>query len=230
MNSTIDNKFYIVYKTTNLINNRFYIGIHITTVLDDGYLGSGKRLKYEIKKYGKHNFQREILYFLNSKEELLLTEAQLVTESLLANKLCLNLAKGGKSAWYMCNTPEGIENRRHTFKLRSIGGNKAIKQKRLNDPDFNLKIITHLRSIRHLGLQSIREKYPNGTFYGKSHTDVTRQKMSTSHKSQGNAIGDRNSQYGTMWIYNIETLKSVKIKIDDIIPIGWIKGRKIKTA
>ena len=44
--------FFIIYQTTNLINNKIYIGKHQTSDLDDGYLGSGKLLLQAIKKYG----------------------------------------------------------------------------------------------------------------------------------------------------------------------------------
>jgi hypothetical protein len=42
---------YIIYKTTNNINGKYYIGQHITDNLDDGYIGSGRRLKIARKKY-----------------------------------------------------------------------------------------------------------------------------------------------------------------------------------
>jgi sulfur relay (sulfurtransferase) DsrC/TusE family protein len=37
--------------------------------------------------------------------------------------------------------------------------------------------------------------------------------------------GERNSQYGTMWICNIELEENKKISKDSDIPEGWIKGR-----
>ena len=46
---------YTIYKITNKINNKFYIGMHQTKKLDDGYMGSGKRLKLAIKKYILYN-------------------------------------------------------------------------------------------------------------------------------------------------------------------------------
>jgi len=52
--------YYIVYETTNNINGHIYIGVHITSVIDDGYVGSGKVLQRAIKKYGLEYFTRKI--------------------------------------------------------------------------------------------------------------------------------------------------------------------------
>lgn len=61
--------FYFVYITTNLKNGRQYVGDHSTNNLDDGYLGSGTNLFKAIAKYGRHNFNKQILEFCSSKEE-----------------------------------------------------------------------------------------------------------------------------------------------------------------
>jgi group I intron endonuclease len=50
----------IIYKTTNLINGKIYVGQHYTSA-DDGYLGSGVKLNEDIKLFGRENFKREIL-------------------------------------------------------------------------------------------------------------------------------------------------------------------------
>ena len=55
----------IIYKTTNLVNGKIYVGQHFTSA-DDGYLGSGKWIKRAIKKYRKENFIREIIEFCTS--------------------------------------------------------------------------------------------------------------------------------------------------------------------
>ena len=57
-------QYYMVYKTTNLVNNKYYIGVHATNDLNDGYFGSGKNLKQAIKKYGKEHFKRDIYTFI----------------------------------------------------------------------------------------------------------------------------------------------------------------------
>ena len=58
-----------IYKTTNLINNRVYIGQHKGR-FDADYLGSGKYLKHSIIKNGKQNFKVIPLVYAFSQEEL----------------------------------------------------------------------------------------------------------------------------------------------------------------
>jgi hypothetical protein len=61
---------HFVYLTTNLVNNKKYIGDHSTDSLNDGYLGSGRPyFKNALKKYGKEKFKREILEFFPTKKE-----------------------------------------------------------------------------------------------------------------------------------------------------------------
>lgn len=85
---------YIVYCTTNLVNNKIYIGVHGTENPDifDGYLGNGcysnrpatymnpkYAFHFAVKKYGPKNFKRAILYIYDTLDEALLKEGELVT-------------------------------------------------------------------------------------------------------------------------------------------------------
>ena len=58
-----------VYLTTNLINNKQYVGEHHTNNINDDYLGSGTYLLRSIKKHDKSNFKKEILEYFNNKQE-----------------------------------------------------------------------------------------------------------------------------------------------------------------
>jgi hypothetical protein len=78
-----EKKFHFIYKTTCLINGKYYIGMHSTNELNDGYIGSGKRLWYSVRKYGKENFKCEILEFLPDRELLAVRERELVNEEIL---------------------------------------------------------------------------------------------------------------------------------------------------
>ena len=87
--------FFILYETTNLINGKKYIGIHKTSNIDDGYLGSGKVFLNAVLKYGKHNFTRKILELCNSFEELLEKEKFYVNAEWVADRNNYNLKEGG---------------------------------------------------------------------------------------------------------------------------------------
>lgn len=61
-------KRYFIYLTTNLVTGEKYIGKHYGE-LDDSYLGSGLILKRAVTKYGKENFERDILYISKDDQE-----------------------------------------------------------------------------------------------------------------------------------------------------------------
>lgn len=50
-----------VYKWTNLVNNKWYIGSHGGSP-DDNYVGSGTAFNKSVEKYGIESFHREIVY------------------------------------------------------------------------------------------------------------------------------------------------------------------------
>jgi len=59
----------VIYKTTNLINGKQYIGKDKNN--DPNYIGSGADLKIAIKEYGKHSFKKEIIEHCNSINHLI---------------------------------------------------------------------------------------------------------------------------------------------------------------
>lgn len=67
--------FGYIYKTTNLINNKIYVGQHISKSFDLKYKGSGTLLEYAIKKYGWDNFRCEIIEECESLDEMNLKES-----------------------------------------------------------------------------------------------------------------------------------------------------------
>lgn len=85
-----------VYKISNKINKKFYIGAHSTDNLEDDYFGSGVILKRAINKYGIENFEKQILFDYNNREDMFNMEKMLV-DSILINQLdCYNANIGGK--------------------------------------------------------------------------------------------------------------------------------------
>lgn len=94
-NPEISSAYNFVYRTTNLINNKVYIGVHRTNDLDDGYLGSGTLLKKSVNKYGEENFKKEILKFFETYQEALDYERELVTLDFINEDNNYNLKEGG---------------------------------------------------------------------------------------------------------------------------------------
>ena len=109
-------KYHYFYKITNTINNHFYYGIHSTNDLNDGYMGSGSRLKMAIKKYGIENFNKEIIKFFNNREELAKYEAEIVTESLVYDPNCYNMVVGG-DCLITTGTTTVIDSKGNTFRV-----------------------------------------------------------------------------------------------------------------
>lgn len=85
----------IVYKITNKVNGKIYIGVHCTDDLNDGYMGSGLGIKAAIKKYGIDNFTKEILVDYDSAEVAYRLEKMLVTEDFVKRRNTYNLKRGG---------------------------------------------------------------------------------------------------------------------------------------
>lgn len=90
----MNKKFHYLYKITRF-DGMFYIGVHSTDNLDDGYLGSGIYIKRSVEKYGKDAHSKEILEFCNDRKTLLAREKELVSESLINQDSCMNMRLGG---------------------------------------------------------------------------------------------------------------------------------------
>lgn len=88
-------KYYGLYKITNLANGKMYIGQHVTSDLDDGYMGSSKILKCAIKKYGPQCFRKEWICFCEDKQELDYMERVFVDQTWIDRSDTYNLKLGG---------------------------------------------------------------------------------------------------------------------------------------
>ena len=86
---------HFLYKTTNMIDGKFYIGVHSTANPDDGYIGSGKRLWHAIRKHGIEHFTREILETFDDECSMYQKERLVVDEAFVARRDTYNIAIGG---------------------------------------------------------------------------------------------------------------------------------------
>ena len=87
--------FYYLYEIKNEINGKIYIGVHKTSDLNDGYMGSGKLIKAAIKKHGIENFTKTIVEYFENKESMFLKEKEIITEDFIKRDDTYNLKLGG---------------------------------------------------------------------------------------------------------------------------------------
>ena len=209
-------KWHYIYKITRF-DGKYYIGLHSTDNLDDGYFGSGKKITRSIKKYGVEKHTKEIIEYLPTRQELKTRERQLVNEELLNDPLCMNLVFGGTGGWEYYNNNSDLQ------REKCIRGN--IKQKWLKENDHNWK--GRLNQAK-TGSKNLKKAHKDGkikynTFTGKKHSEETKKKIGS--KNSNYQLGKNNSQYGTIWITNGKENK--KYSKCYTIPAGWWVGRKI---
>ena len=216
---------FIVYKTTNLLNLKFYIGSHKTENINDGYIGSGKYFWRAVEKYGKQNFRREVLADFNNAKEMFALEKELVAKE-KRNSLCYNIKDGGQGGFDYINQ-NGLGN----YKAGCL---KAVKRKRellAADPDYFKKAQRKAMEANPEWRRILTERFKinnpgRNAFTGKKHTQESKLKMSKAAIAR-NTTGERNSQFGTCWINNLRVAKKIKkANLQQYLDIGWIKGRK----
>ena len=211
-----EKKYNYIYKTTCNVTNKYYVGMHSTDDLNDGYMGSGKRLWFSMNYHGRRNHSIEVLEYYDTRTELREREADLVNEDLLKEDLCMNLKTGGDG---------GFVNEEHRQKFITSDGPKNFAIRLKEDKEFR-------EEHRELVSNNMKKAHANGSikydnFKGKSHTDDTKRKMSELMK--GKHEGKNNPSYGSCWIMKDD--ESKKIKKEDLngyLELGWIKGRKMK--
>lgn len=204
---------YIIYKTTNLVNGKFYIGKHQTNDLNDGYVGSGKLLKRAIKKYGMDQFKTEIIEMCSTEAHMNLAEKIYVV---VDDEVSYNLCPGGKGGF-------GYINKTITKEVRQRNGSKGgrISYAKYGNK-FGPREITKRIATRRMNyeLGKYKHKLP------QKHSEESKNKISASKK--GKQTGKTNSQFNTCWVTNGEHNK--KIKKQDIElwnSLGYYKGRKL---
>ena len=214
--------YYTIYKITKKINGKIYIGCHKTNDLEDGYMGSGKYLKRSINKHGLEHFEKEIIKVFDTPEEMFQMKAVLVNEKFVKSIETYNLKEGGSGGFDHITKSSYHGSEAHIINSKKAGVASGVA----NSTNEVLKAKRALIGSRNIKLAKVKSQklHPkgNGTFRGKTHTDETKRKMSLTQRLR-NSTGERNSQYGTMWITNGVINK--KIKKGGPTPDGFRNGR-----
>lgn len=148
-------EFYGLYKITNLVNGKMYIGQHVTEDIDDGYMGSGVVMKRALRKYGAENFRKEWLGFYEDKEELDYMERVFVDDTWVSRSDTYNLCVGGKGGqWFGKSLPDSAR-----AKLSQAMKGKRIRLGKKHTDETKRKL-----SERAKKRLAVKSNHPN---YGK---------------------------------------------------------------
>lgn len=214
----------IIYKTTNLINGKIYIGQDSKN--NDNYFGSGDLIKKAIKKYGLINFKKEILCLCETQKELNEMEQKFILDYCSTNKsIGYNICVGGTNGT-MLNRKHSVETKQQMSEVR-IGMKLSDEHKKNISKAHKGKIISEetkkkmsisQKSVIHNPLsEEIKEKIRNKKL-GKKASNETKKKMSESHS------GEKNHFYGKK--HSDETLNKtrkpiIQLNIDGEIIKEW---------
>lgn len=247
---------YYVYKVTNKINGKWYIGKRKhNSPHEDSYMGSGKLIKEAIKKHGTDCFEKHIIEIFDNNDDAAKLEASLVTKESISTHMSYNMHEGGHGGFAHLNdgSAEHIERckkgaKNTTGRNHPNWGQHAWKP---NDPRQNTaskRGTEKLKIMNSLGLLNGRNKKiseimktDKNNMKGKCWCvlkNATTKKDKKpfpidqippdwiSLKEYDKLLKNKTSNYGKIWIYN-PILRQNKYTNGDI-PQGWYKGRKME--
>lgn len=212
-----------VYKTTNLLDGKYYIGVHKTSDPLDSYMGSGVRLIRAIRKHGIANFQKTILIECEDAELAYFIESHLVSDAQVADSRCYNMKCGGSGGGTVGN--RGYSGRSHTAETRAKLRSNSLGRRHTD--------ATKLKMIRKKS--DAERQQISQSLMGLAKSESHKRKISGSvtkswtperkTASSRRMSGSNNHQHGTFWITN----GSSNAKSRGEIPDGWRRGMTVGT-
>lgn len=197
---------YIIYRITNKINNKFYIGIHKTKDVDDGYMGSGNLIKRAIAKYGVENFEKKIIHIFTNKVDASRKEKEIVNESLLNDKKCYNLKEGGYG---------GFD---HIHKKCKISRHATFRKMKIHNP--------HTEEQKTISQNDLKKYINEGWVKGFSATHKQRLSEGAKTKIQTKLHRQKNSERkknGLLFINNNKLKWLTQQEITEYESNGWVR-------
>lgn len=208
--------FYYLYKITNKLNGMYYIGVHQTKNLNDGYMGSGTLIQEAIEKYGSENFEKEILEFFNNSKDMYSREKEIVNNEFINNNQTYNMIVGGHGL--TSEVAKQIGSLDHVRKIRAQTM-REVDNKLWKDPERKKQIRQNF-SI-----------YWNSAELRKKQSDKMTRVNNENWKNPEYIEKQRADRLGTVFIINIDTGKKKRIWPSELIKYPsdkWLMSKKLK--
>lgn len=158
-----------------------YAGIHSTDSLDDGYIGSGKIIKSILRKSGPSRFYETTRVYFDTREQASDYEREFVTAELVESKEWYNLRTGGDNGSVPSKETRDKISRSHKGKTISKETRAKISESAKGRIGITPSKETKRKISQALKGKMTGEKNP---FYGKTHTNETKEQMSLSAKNR----------------------------------------------
>ena len=211
------NLYHCVYKVTNLINNKTYVGKHSTNDLSDKYLGSSLILKKDIKTFGRKNFKKEILAVCNSEIEAYEIENKIVNKEFVSRDDTYNVITGGcgfssednKFLWSI----KSIEERKNMTKGLDFSSEKQSERSKKWNSTEQSKIINRNLIIKYNKSEKGRNESKNRAQYMRKliknykENDVDRYILLDLKRRLGSCIRNHSYYNHNLDIWNCEKCK-----------------------
>lgn len=187
-----------IYKTTNSVNGKIYVGQHRGKV-NLMYLGSGPRIRKAVEEYGEDKFSVQVLQYADTKEQLDLLEIYYIDVLDSRNPdIGYNIHKGGTGG---DTTINWSEQRREQYR-------KLQHDMTMSGKTPLLKYCSHPGS-------------DNGMF-GRVRSKEEKQRISMARKGKG--CGFTHNR-GRVAINNgVKTLKVLSHELNAYLESGWVLG------
>ena len=186
----IEGMYGYIYLTINKVNHKTYVGqkkLGTKAWNKDNYLGSGKHIKCAIKKYGKENFEKFLIQFCYSKEELDKQEIFWIAEYRKRGLAQYNIANGGCGN---AGFKHSEETKRRISEIQKGKPKYGLRGKHLSEETRRKLSEAHKG---HVVSEETRRKISevskvnlkgNKNNKGYHHSDETKNKMSEAHKGK----------------------------------------------
>jgi group I intron endonuclease len=181
--------YHTVYKITNIINEKIYIGVHAVVDLNVGneYMGSGLQIRRAIKKYGFGNFKKEVLAAFTNRDSAYLMEAEFVNTEFVLREDTYNMKCGGFGGWLLYKgESHPMYGKYHSEETKRKISDALMGEK---SPKFGMKDSEEIRRKKSESRKG--EKNPmygrigkNHPLYGKHHSQESKRKMSEAHSGK----------------------------------------------
>ena len=196
------NRIHYVYKITRT-DGEYYIGIHSTSNLNDGYFGSGKILRRSIVKHGQSAHIKTILEYLPDRKSLAARELELVNNECLQDPLCMNIRLGGDGGW-----DHVIKDTEHQSRAGKIGGASRSEKK--------------MESIAQTG-----KKYGGLGFLHYAQNSTFEERQARARKNAENRIANGTSSKGRVMVHTDQDQRTISpADLDKFLAMGYVKGRR----